>query len=49
MFVDEAQDFNEAQRELIRKCVKGGRCIIVGDKNQAIYGGFILLGIIIAS
>jgi len=38
MFVDEAQDFNEAQRELIRKCVKGGRCIIVGDKNQAIYG-----------
>ena len=38
MFVDEAQDFNEAQRELIRKCVKGGRCIIVGDRNQAIYG-----------
>ena len=38
MFVDEAQDFNEAQREMISKCVNGGRCIIVGDKNQAIYG-----------
>jgi superfamily I DNA/RNA helicase len=38
MFVDEAQDFNEAQRELISRCVNGGRCIIVGDKNQAIYG-----------
>ena len=33
MFVDEAQDFNEAQRELISRCVNGGRCIIVGDKN----------------
>lgn len=38
MFVDEAQDFNESQRELIKRCVNGGRCIIVGDKNQAIYG-----------
>ena len=38
MFVDEAQDFNEAQRELISRCVNGGRCIIVGDRNQAIYG-----------
>ena len=38
MFVDEAQDFNELQRELISRCVNGGRCIIVGDKNQAIYG-----------
>mgnify|MGYP003627113102 CR=1 FL=1 len=38
MFVDEAQDFNESQRELIRRCVIGGRCVIVGDKNQAIYG-----------
>ena len=38
MFVDEAQDFNEMQRELISRCVNGGRCIIVGDKNQAIYG-----------
>ena len=32
------QDFNEVQRELISRCVNGGRCIIVGDKNQAIYG-----------
>lgn len=38
LFVDEAQDFNEAQREMISKCINGGRCIIVGDKNQAIYG-----------
>lgn len=38
MFVDEAQDFNELQRELISRCVNGGRCIIVGDRNQAIYG-----------
>ena len=38
MFVDEAQDCNESQREMITRCVNGGRCIIVGDKNQAIYG-----------
>ena len=38
VFVDEAQDFNEVQRELILRVVNGGRCIIVGDKNQAIYG-----------
>ena len=38
LFVDEAQDFNESQRVLISKCVNGGRCIIVGDENQAIYG-----------
>ena len=38
VFVDEAQDFNEIQRELIIRVVNGGRCIIVGDKNQAIYG-----------
>lgn len=38
LFVDEAQDFNEVQREMISLCVNGGRCIIVGDKNQAIYG-----------
>tara|TARA_R110002012_G_scaffold148_1_gene493 strand:- start:501 stop:1934 length:1434 start_codon:yes stop_codon:yes gene_type:complete len=38
LFVDEAQDFNEMQRELIQRCVVNGRCIIVGDPNQAIYG-----------
>jgi len=38
LFVDEAQDFNEMQRELIVRVVNGGRCIIVGDPNQAIYG-----------
>ena len=34
IFVDEAQDFNEVQREMISLCVNGGRCIIVGDKNR---------------
>lgn len=38
LFVDEAQDFNEMQRELIVRVVNGGRCIVVGDPNQAIYG-----------
>jgi DNA helicase II / ATP-dependent DNA helicase PcrA len=38
LYVDEAQDFNEAQRELISRVVNGGRCVIVGDPNQAIYG-----------
>lgn len=39
LFVDEAQDFNEMQRELIFRCVQDtGRCIVVGDPNQAIYG-----------
>ena len=39
VFVDEAQDFNEANRQLIlRSLGENGRCIIVGDPNQAIYG-----------
>ena len=38
LFVDEAQDFNEAQREMLSRCVNNGRFVIVGDKNQAIYG-----------
>ena len=38
LFVDEAQDFNEMQRQLIFRCIGDGRCIVVGDKNQAIYG-----------
>ena len=38
LFVDEAQDFNEIQRELIMRIVENGRCIVVGDPNQAIYG-----------
>jgi superfamily I DNA/RNA helicase len=38
LFVDEAQDFNEMQRQLVLACTQFGRCIIVGDKNQAIYG-----------
>ena len=39
LFVDEAQDFNEMQRELIFRCVNDeSRIVIVGDRNQAIYG-----------
>ena len=38
LFVDDAQDFNEAQREMLSRCVNNGRFVIVGDKNQAIYG-----------
>jgi len=39
MFVDEAQDFDEAQRQLIYRSVEpDGRCVVVGDPNQAIYG-----------
>jgi len=39
VFVDEAQDFNQAQRMLILKCLdENARCVIVGDPNQAIYG-----------
>lgn len=38
VFVDEAQDFNEAQRRLILKTCNGGRMIVVGDPKQAIYG-----------
>lgn len=39
VFVDEAQDLNNAQISLVMKSVKpNGRVIAVGDKNQAIYG-----------
>ena len=39
VFVDEAQDLNEMQRQLIYRCVEpNGRCVVVGDPNQAIYG-----------
>jgi len=39
MFVDEAQDFNEMQRQLIKECLAAnGRVVVVGDPNQAIYG-----------
>lgn len=38
VFVDEAQDFNEVQRQLILKTCNGGRMIVVGDPKQAIYG-----------
>lgn len=39
VFVDEAQDLNEMQRQLIYRCIQpDGRCVVVGDPNQAIYG-----------
>ena len=39
LFVDEAQDFNEMQRCLIKECIgANGRVVVVGDPNQAIYG-----------
>ncbi len=39
VFVDEAQDTNNIQKELLRRMLKsGGRLIAVGDENQAIYG-----------
>jgi len=40
VIVDECQDTSAAQQELVKKMVqpKGGRLIVVGDKNQSIYG-----------
>ncbi|MGF1566865.1 MAG: UvrD-helicase domain-containing protein [Nodosilinea sp.] len=39
VFVDEAQDLNQAQLELVLKArARGGRMLFVGDKRQAIYG-----------
>ncbi len=40
ILVDEAQDLNAAQRALIMKMIKekGGRLIVAGDSNQAIFG-----------
>jgi len=39
LFVDEAQDFNEMQRCLIKECIgANGRVVVVGDPKQAIYG-----------
>lgn len=37
--VDEAQDLTLPQLEMARRaCVEGGRIVIVGDRNQAIFG-----------
>lgn len=39
VMVDEAQDTNPARRALVRAMLrKGGRCIAVGDRHQAIFG-----------
>lgn len=39
VFVDEAQDLNNAQINLsLKACKRNGRIIALGDKNQAIYG-----------
>mgnify|MGYP001576030117 FL=1 len=38
VIIDECQDTDPAQLELaVRLCKKGGRIIVVGDRNQAIY------------
>lgn len=39
VFVDEAQDLSPMQRAMIRKAIyeRGGRIVLVGDENQAIY------------
>jgi DNA helicase-2/ATP-dependent DNA helicase PcrA len=39
LYIDEAQDTNELQREMVRRMLKdNGQLIAVGDTNQAIYG-----------
>lgn len=39
VFVDEAQDVSDIQREILRRILKPtGRLVAVGDQNQAIYG-----------
>lgn len=40
VFVDEAQDVSDVQREMLRRMVKpnSGRLVAVGDPHQAIYG-----------
>jgi len=39
ILADEAQDFNQAQTELILRALEpGGRIIAVGDENQSLYG-----------
>jgi hypothetical protein len=39
IYVDEAQDLNAAQHQLVLKLLApGGRVVIVGDNNQAIFG-----------
>ena len=43
LFVDEAQDFNEMQRQMILRCIGNNRVVIVGDRNQAIYGFEVLI------
>ena len=39
VYVDESQDLNKSQLVMAKKvCTAGGRMIVVGDPNQAIYG-----------
>ena len=39
VFVDEYQDLNKSQLVMAKKvCTAGGRMIVVGDPNQAVYG-----------
>lgn len=44
IFIDEVQDVNRAQIELLKKMVKpGGRVIAIGDENQCILEGELVL------
>lgn len=39
ILVDECQDSNPVRRALVKRMLrKGGRCVFVGDRHQAIYG-----------
>jgi len=39
VFLDESQDLNKSQLVMAKKvCAAGGRIIVVGDSNQAVYG-----------
>lgn len=39
VFIDESQDLNKSQLVMAKKvCTAGGRMIVVGDPNQAVYG-----------
>ncbi len=38
LLVDEAQDLSKCQHSLVAKATAGGRVIVCGDRNQAIYG-----------
>ncbi len=38
VMIDEAQDLNPAQHSLVLRAVGNGRCLVIGDPQQSIYG-----------